>query len=190
MGSSMLWLGFLPVLAFVVLESFTGRKKALLCALGLGLGELIYTLWRFGSLDYLTYISFGFLGVFIGLSLKTGNDFYFKIQGALVSLVTAATLLIAWYALDRALLLDMAVKYIGLENLNQANPALTIETLSEILRVLSFHLPFWLILHGLLTIYAAANWSKWAWVAVRVPGFFVMLFLAGNFAAAGAGLAR
>ncbi len=190
MGSSLLWLGFLPIIAFVVLDSFAGRKKALLSALGLGVGEVAYSLWRFGSLDYLTYLSFGFFGFFIWLSLKTGNDFYFKIQGAIVSMVTAIVLLVAWYGMDRALLLDMTVKYVGLETLNQANPALSVDTLSELLRVLSYHLPFWLVLHGLLTIYAAANWSKWAWVAVRIPGFFVMFFLAANFAAAGAGLGR
>jgi hypothetical protein len=63
-------------------------------------------------------------------------------------------------------------------------PRLDKEVMLETFRLLSFQLPWWLILHGLLTIYAAANWSKWAWAFVRVPGLFLMLALASIFAEA------
>ena len=186
MNSSFIWLGFLPILAYVALDSFSGRITALWGALALGAAELAFTLIRFKALDYLSVVAFLMLAAFVALSLRTRNDFYFKIQGALVNILSAFVLLGGWYLFHKALLLDMAVKYVGLDQLAAMNPALDKDMVAEMLRVLSLQLPWWLLLHSLFTIYAAANWSKWAWAFVRIPGFFVALFMAANFAGAAA----
>jgi intracellular septation protein A len=117
-------------------------------------------------------------------SLRTQDDFYFKIHGALINILMAVVMLAAWYIFHKALLLDMANKYIGLDKLVALNPSLDKDTVAETFRVLSYQLPGWLILHSLFTIYAAANWGKWAWALVRVPGFVFTLILASAFAQA------
>jgi hypothetical protein len=58
------------------------------------------------------------------------------------------------------------------------NPELDRVQLAEMLRVLSLHMPFWLILHSLLTIHAARHWSRWAWALVYAPGLVVAMVLA------------
>ena len=74
--------------------------------------------------------------------------------------------------------------YLDLDALVKANPQLDKETVREVFRVLSFQLPAWLLLHSLLLIYAAANWGKWAWASVRVPGLIIAYVLAFAFAEA------
>lgn len=178
MNSSLLWFGFLPVVAFLVMDTFSGKRKALWGALILGMFEAGYTIAVFGALDYLSLLAFVVLAVFVVASLRTQDDFFFKIHGAVINVIFAAAMLIAFYGFHRALLVDAANKYLELDKLIAMNPQLEKESMLETFRLLSFQLPWWLILHSLLTIYAAANWGKWAWAFVRVPGFIIMLILA------------
>jgi intracellular septation protein len=182
MNSSLVWFGFLPVLAFLVMDAYAGKRKALWGALALGAVEVGYTVAVFGAMDYLSVLAFLILGLFVWISLRTEDDFFFKIHGAVINFVLAAVMLVAFYFFHRALLLDVAEKYIGLDKLVAMNPKLDREIVGETFRILSYQLPLWLVLHSLLTIYAAANWGKWAWAFVRVPGFIFMLVLASGFA--------
>ena len=184
MNSSLVWFGFLPVIAFLVMDAFGGKRQALWSALILGAVEVGYTVAMFGALDYMSLIAFLVLAIFVTASLRTQDDFFFKIHGAVINVVLALAMLIAFYFFHRAMLLDVANKYIGIDKLVAMNPQLDVETVSETFRILSFQLPWWLVLHSLFTIYAAANWSKWAWAFVRIPGFILMLILASAFAQA------
>ncbi|HKP95373.1 MAG TPA: septation protein IspZ [Fibrobacteria bacterium] len=184
MNSSLLWFGFLPVVAFLVMDTFAGKRRALWGALILGAVEVGYTIAVFGALDYLSLLAFVVLAVFVAASLRSQDDFFFKIQGAVVNVIFAAAMLIAFYFFHRALLVDAAAKYMDLDKLAAMNPQLDKETMVETFRLLSFQLPWWMILHSLLTVYAAANWGKWAWAFIRIPGFILMLMLASGFAQA------
>ncbi len=182
----MLWFGFLPVLAFLIVDAVSGKRRALWGALVLGAVEAGYTLAVFGSLDYLSLLAFVVLGLSVLASLRSRDDFYFKIQGALINILFAVIMLIAFYGFHRALLLDAAHKYLDLDKLVSMNPQLQKDMLEETFRLLSYQLPWWLVLHSLWTIYAAANWGKWGWAFVRVPGFILVLVLASAFAQAAA----
>jgi intracellular septation protein len=184
MNTNLVWFGFLPIVAYLLLDSFAGKRQALWGALSLGAGEAIYSVVQFGALDYMSIVTFLILAGFVALSLRTQDDFYFKIHGALINILLAFFMLGAWYIFHKALLLDMANKYVGLDKLVAYNPALDKETLAETFRVLSYQLPAWLIFHSLITIYAAANWGKWVWASIRVPGFIFTLILASGFAQA------
>ena len=180
----MVLFGFLPIIAYLIMDSFTGKRKALWGALCLGAGETAFSIAQYGALDYLSILSFLILGIFVYASIRTEDDFYFKIHGALINILLGVLMLGAWYIFHKALLLDMANKYIGLDQLVALNPSLDKDTVSETFRILSYQLPAWLILHSLFTIYAAANWSKWIWAIIRIPGFIFTLILASAFAQA------
>jgi intracellular septation protein A len=184
MNSSLLLLGFLPVIAFLLMDTYGGKRTALLGALVLGCLEAAYTVAMFGALDYLSLVAFLILGAFVVASLRTQDDFFFKIHGAVTNVLMAVVMLIAFHIFHRAMLLDGANKYLELDKMTAAYPQLDKETVSETFRVLSYQLPWWLVLHSLLTVHAAANWSKWAWGFVRIPGLIIMLFLASIFAEA------
>ncbi|MEO7425767.1 MAG: hypothetical protein ABI036_11310 [Fibrobacteria bacterium] len=186
MNSSMLWFGFLPVIAFLIMDSLSGKRRALWGALVLGGIEAGYTLAVFGSLDYLSLLAFAVLAASVIVSLRSQDDFYFKIQGALINVLFAIVMLVAFYGFHRALLLDAANKYLDLDQLVAMNPQVKKDLVVETFRLLSYQLPWWLVLHSLWTVYAAANWGKWAWAFVRLPGFILMLVLASAFAQAAA----
>jgi intracellular septation protein A len=183
LNSSPVWFGFLPVLAFLLMDTLAGKRSALWGALCLGVVEVGYTVALVGAPDYLSVVAFLVLAVFVTASLRTQDDFFFKIHGAVINMVLAAAMLFAWYVLHRAMLLDAADKY-GLDKIVAMNPQLDKEVVSETFRVLSAQMPWWLILHSLLTIYAAANWSKWAWAFIRIPGFILCMGVAAIFAEA------
>lgn len=181
MVSSLIPFGFLPVIAFILVDIFAGYRKALWVALAVGAGDLGFTWARAASPDWLGLVLFLMLAGLVLASLRTGDAFYFKIHGALANVLAAAVLLIAWHVFDRALLLDFAAAEMGLDKLAALDPRLTEDLVAEMLRLLSFQMPWWLLLHALFTFYAAVNWGKWAWALVRVPGFLAAVFLASGF---------
>lgn len=185
MNSSLIWFGFLPVMAFLLLSSFGGKRQALWGALIMGALEAGYSIAVVGALDYMSILAFTILGVFVAASLRREDDFFFKISGAVINVLQAVVMLVAFYGFHRAMLLDAANKYLDLDQLVAANPQLNKEMITETFRVLSFQLPAWLILHALLTVYAAANWGKWAWAFVNLPGLIIVLCLAFAFAEVG-----
>lgn len=181
MMSSLIPFGFLPVIAYLVSDAFFGRRPALWAALAVGSGELGFGIAEAGGIDALSLAGFALLSGLIAASLRTDDEFYFKIHGPIASIIAAVILIVAWHGFHKALLLDVTVKQIGLDKLAALDQRLTTEMVAEMLRLLSFHLPWWLLLHALLTIFAAANWGKWSWALVRVPGFLFMLLLASSF---------
>jgi intracellular septation protein A len=178
MNSFLVWFGILPVAVFLALGGRGRERLALWGALALGALEAGYSIAVAGGIDYLTVATFLIMAVFIGVSLRTHDDFFFKIHGAVTNLATAAVMLFAWFVLHKAMLLDAADKYIGLDKLAAMNPEMDQAQLGELFRVLSLHLPVWMILHAFLTIHAARNWGRWAWALVYIPGLFVAFILA------------
>lgn len=181
MINSLIPFGFLPVIAYLLTGLFANRRKALWSALAVGAAESGFALGT-GRPDALGLAQFALLVVLVGASLRAGDDYYFRVHGALASIASAVVLMAAWYGFDRALLLDLSARQVGLDRLAALDPRLTPDLVAEMLRVLSFQLPWWLLLHALFTLYAAANWGKWAWALVRVPGFLLALLLASAMA--------
>lgn len=177
MNSFLIWFGILPVVGFLALGGRGRERRALWGALAFGALELGYSL-AVAGIDYLTITSFVIMAVFIAMSLRKRDDFFFKIHGAVANLATAAAMLFAWIVLHKAMLLDAADKYVGLDKLVAMNPGMDKDQLTDFLRVLSLHLPVWMTLHAFLTIHAARYWSRWAWALAYLPGLFVALVLA------------
>jgi hypothetical protein len=183
MLATLIAFGFLPVIAYLAVESFAGMRKALWSALAVGALEFGYVLGAGGGIDFLGLLSLLLLAGLVMASLRTGDDFWFRIHGAVICASAALTLMVAWYGFDRALLLDFAERQHSLADLSamSGDPRLTPEVVAELLRLFSFQLPWWLLMHALFTLHAASHWSKWGWAMVRLPGFLLMFILASGF---------
>jgi intracellular septation protein A len=186
MHSSLVTFGFLPILVFLLLEPFAGKRSALWAALAAASGHFAFGALRERGVDWLGLAGLLMLAMLVSASMRARDDFYFKIHGALVNALSALVLLVGWFAFHKALLLDVVTREIGLDNLVAMEPSLKPEAVTEMLRLLSYNLPWWLLLHALLVVHAADKWGKWAWVFVRVPGFLLTLFLASVFSQSGA----
>ncbi|MCE9596454.1 MAG: septation protein IspZ [Spirochaetia bacterium] len=186
MEYSTLWIGIVPVLVFVILESVSGKKTALISAIALAFLELVFSLVVYGAIDELTIIGFVLVGIAVAISLKTDNDLYFKLQPAALGLIFASVFLVFYFVLDKPLLIVMYDKYMK----GALGPVLADDTKRIVflraMHTLSRDMGFWFLLHAALTAWAAMKLSKWWWFAIRVPGLYIIMLLACFIAIRGA----
>ena len=98
MNSYNLLLGIVPLVLFVILDTFLSVKKALIFAIFVALIEAIYTIYKFGELDLVTGFSFLLL-VILGLtSFYKDDSIYFKFQPVLLSCFLSLYLLFTYLA--------------------------------------------------------------------------------------------
>jgi len=179
METYLILLGIIPVLVYVVLESFTSKRAAVGAALALALLEMIFTLVTFGRLDELTLLSFAVVGVLGLLSVKKDNDLYYKLHPAILHGFFACAFFVFYYILDKPLLNYLINKYAGnrLDGLFD-NQLVSKHFLLAYIKALSRDMSWWLLLHALLTAFAAWRLSKWWWLVISVPGLILIVFLA------------
>jgi len=171
------FIGILPVIVFVVLDSITTKKSAIISAVVLAFGEFLFTIIKYHTIDELTVLSVALVVVFGWLSIKKGNDIYFKIQPAILGLFFSASFFFFYYILDKPLFNFMVEKYLD-NDIGKYIPAnIPKEYFMEMMRIMSRDLGWWILFHALLTAYAAFRMSKWWWFFIRVPFFYILLFI-------------
>ncbi len=175
--NSNLWIGILPVLVFVILESFTNKKAALISALILAVAELIFTISVYGTIDEITILGFVLVGLAVFLSLKTDNDIYFKLQPAILGWILCGIFFFFYFVLGRPLLSEMFHKYMGTSIQEMLGQNINQDFLDRYLKILSRDMGWLFLIHGSLTAFAALKMSKWWWFAIRVPGLYILLFI-------------
>jgi len=178
---SILLLDAIPLVVFVVVDSFSNMRYAIIGALCAAALELCYSLYRFGEIDEFTLLSVCLILLFGGLSIKFDNPLYFKFKPVILSSVSAATFLIT-YALSKPLLL------MGIDRYADALPAQMQELLTQphIRRVFeraSLYLGFGFIAHAGAVAWVALHKSNWWWLLTRTVGAYLMLFLVALLAA-------
>ncbi|MBH48864.1 MAG: hypothetical protein CME71_11915 [Halobacteriovorax sp.] len=180
MGSSTWIIGILPLLAFVLIDSFFGLKKGLIAAVILAIIEAIWTIVTFGELDQVTLISLILITLMAVLAWKKNSALIFKIQPSLISLIMALWLIISW-SINDPLFVAMALKYAAMlpieVRLSLKNPAYL-----EMLGLATLTTGIGLAFHAAATALAAYYLSNWWWIAIRGIGFYVFS-LGGMFAA-------
>ena len=168
--------GILPLLAFAIVDSFSGMKTALYSAIALALLEMGLTLFYFGELDYITLISVIMVIAMAIMSLKYNSDKYFKMQPAMLSLLFGSILSIS-FLIGRPILLEMAIKYQSALP-TQIAQNIGLAYFQELLNVGTGYAGLLILIHSGLMYIAAKKWSKWAWLACRIVVFYVFLALA------------
>lgn len=175
MSSSALLFGVLPLVIFVLIDSFAGLKSGLLAAILFAVGELIYTLVVYKTIDELTIGSTVLVLIFGFLSFKANKDIYFKLQPVFLGLLFGLVLLVM-QMLGKPLLVSMTVKYQFMFPENMREMLLSPSFL-EMLGRLSGVLAWGFLIHAALIAYAAFRLNKWWWLLIRGIGLYVMMFL-------------
>ncbi len=175
MEISNLLFGLLPLIIFVVIDSFAGIKMGIISAIIFAALEAGYTYYTTKSIDEITIVSCLLVAVFGVLSYYYENPLIFKLQPVILGLLLGIVFLVMQY-LDKPLMVMMATKYRDIlpaqlrENL--ANPFV----LSRLSKV-SLYLGFGFFLHAAGVAYAAFYLSNWWWLAVRGIGLYVVMGL-------------
>lgn len=182
MNSSGILMGILPLLAFVIIDSFLGVKWALISASLLSIIEGIWTYMTFGELDWITGTSIFLVILMAFFAYWKKEEKYFLFQPVVLSVILGLFMLISYF-LGHPILYEMMIKY--KDFLPPQNQQLMAEPIFKaILIKSSLTTGFGLILHGAVTAYCALKLSKWWWIAMRGIGIFIFMglsFVAARF---------
>ncbi len=173
MNSSSILLGILPLLLFVIVDSFSGVKAAIITALIVAAAEVGYSLYAFGEVDWITGLSFLLIVVLGGISYWKKTSIHFKLQPVILSLVFAVTFLVTYY-MGKPILLEMMDKYQALLP-EQAQQMLEVPIFRELMAKVTHYCGYAFIAHAALTAWAAFKLNNWWWIAMRGIGFYVFM---------------
>ena len=173
MNYSVLLFGVLPLIIFVVLDSFAGIKTGIIAAVLFAIAELAYTVVVYKHIDKITIFTLAFIIIFACITFYTEDSIYFKLQPVFLGIFFGITLL-AMQLLDKPLLLILAKKYRYLMPAD-TQQLMMHPAIQEKLKHLSHILGWGFVAHAGAVAYAAFNMSNWWWLAIRGVGLYVMM---------------
>jgi hypothetical protein len=188
MNTSVFLLGILPLLAFVIIDSFAGMKAALITAVVLALAEAGYSHFVLGQIDNVTIASFILVFLLAAQSWRSGSEKFFLFQPVILSGVLG-TYLIVTYLMGSPLFLDFMMKYedffasymAGLHQdvtKEQAIASLHTEKAQKLFSLMSLTSGISLYAHAAAVAFAALKLNKWWWIVIRIVAFYLFAFIA------------
>lgn len=172
---SILLLGAVPLLVFVVVDSLSNMRYAIAGALVAAALELAYSLYRFGAVDEFTIASVSLILIFGGLAIKFDNPLYFKFKPVVLSGILALVFLVT-YALSKPLLVLIADRYRELFP-EQMQALLDQPRIRQIFGRASLYMGFGCIAHAAAVAWAALHLGNWGWLVTRTGGAYLIIFL-------------
>jgi intracellular septation protein A len=180
MSSYALIAGLLPLVIFVIIDAFAGVKLAAMSALLLAIGEAIFTFFWIGEIDIVTGSGLILIAIMALMTIKKESPLFIKLQPVIFGIILGLALVIS-YAMDRPLLLELMVKYKDFLP-DQVKPFINNPLYIELIKMGTLTSGVGLILHALLTCYAAFRMSNWWWIFIRGIGVYIFLILSSFFA--------
>ena len=174
MNLSLLLFGVLPLVAFVIIDAFFGLKAGLISAILLALIETLYSIYEFGGLDYISFISLFLVCLFAFFSFKSQSPLFMKLQPVFLGVCFGLIFLIM-QALGKPLLIILFGKY---ENLipQELQQKLSSPDAILLLSRASLNLGVGFLAHAGAVAYAAIRMNNWWWIFTRGVGLYFMMF--------------
>lgn len=166
--------GVLPLIVFVIVDSFAGLKTGIISAIGLALAEAVYSYLYYKTIDELTIGSLALVLVFGYISYKTENSLYFKFQPVLFGVIFSVLLLVTSF-MGKPILVTMMYKYQYMIPAELREKVLNPIAL-ELMAKSNLYLGWGFLLHAGVVAYAALYLSNWWWLILRGLGVYVMMF--------------
>jgi len=159
----------IPLAALSVIDYYKSKRAAIICAIGMALYELIFSIAKTGGIDILTVTALLMSILFIVITVKMNSELYFKVQQGILIFFAAVLLIFFSVVLNKPLLFYMMDKYYP-EMLTNFNPLF-----KNMLDAYSLKLGVGLLFYSILSAYAGFKWSKWIKFIVNVPLLFVFM---------------
>jgi intracellular septation protein len=175
MNSNLILFGLLPLLAFVIIDTFLGLKAGLFAAMILALIEAVYSFYEMGRVDPLSVGSFILVLIFGVISLRTRNPIYIKLQPVFLG-ISFGLIFLVMQAMGKPLLLYLVDEYQGLFP-SELKPTLNNSMIRDVLSRFSGFLGFGFLAHSALIAYSAFRMNNWWWLFIRGIGVYVMAAL-------------
>ncbi len=175
MNSATLILGIIPLIVFVLVDSFSSTKMALIFAVLFALAETIFSLYYFQTIDEVTIFSFVMVLILGAISYKNENPLWFKFQPVILSVFIGAYLIIT-FLINKPLLVEMTTKYISLFPIEKRSQIMH-PYFQALLGMSTLTVGISFLLHGVLVAICAVKLSNIWWLIMRGVGFYLFMFL-------------
>ena len=172
----MLIAGIIPLVLFVIVDSFAGLKAGLITAIIAALAEAIFSYFYLGHIDSFTLASI-FLVVLLSLaSWKMKSALLFKLQPVVIGVGLFLVLYITYF-IGEPILYKMMIKYKDLFP-QEYLPMIQTPFFVAYTKKATLYFAHCLVIQTALVAYSALKLSNWWWIAIRGLGFYLFLFLA------------
>ena len=175
MSYSLFLMGVLPLIIFVLVDSFAGVKKAVVFAALFAFAEALFTYFYFGFLDEISLGALVLVLIFAYLSYKSNNPIFFKLQPVFLGVLTSVFFLIMQF-LNKPIMVLVSQKYKDF-----FPPEIAVRVMDPImvqhLSILSLYLGWGFLLHSFCVYYAAKKMSNLWWLLIRGLGVYIMMFV-------------
>ena len=158
----MLLSGVLPLVVYTIIEEVYGTYWGLVAGLVLGILEIIFEKMVYKKVSTVTWIVNAMVIALGCVSLYMNDGIWFKLQPAFAE---AVMVIILWgsLVLKKPFLREMAAK-------QMPN---TPKAMLDFFESITFRLGFFFLIHTLLAIWAAFNWSTLNWALLKGVGLTV-----------------
>jgi hypothetical protein len=167
--------GFLPLLVFVIVDTFAGLRAGIIAALVFAIADGAWEYHTTGEIGSITWVSVGLIVVLGAIAIRVNDSRFFKFQPVLVGVILACVL--AYYQwFDTPFLVKMAPMIGRLappEVAAQINNPIMTERLAKI----SGQLIGLYLIHATLIAVTALRAGNVAWIVMRGVGFWVLFGL-------------
>ncbi len=160
--------GFLPLIVFVIAEEIWGLQTGLIVAVGFGILEFLFSWIKERKADYFILIDTALLLVLGGVSYLMHDEILLLLKPALIETILAVLLGVSAFSKYNIMMM-MSKRYLKEIELTEAQ----LMEFSRNIKVIFFII----LVHILLTVYAAFFLSHAAWAFVSGGLFF--LFIGG-----------
>lgn len=178
MGSWLLILTLVPLIAFVIIDAYMGLKKGIYTAIGLAVVTTVVFLVMLGEIEW-EAIMVVVLMILTGLlSIKNNDPLIFKLQPFITGIVSVIVLSYFQF-FDTPLAIKYLPKMKHMLTPEMQNLIENQEFLSLMIN-LNLYMIIWMFAHALIMGLAALKWSNKMWIlakALGVPFVIVMSLL-------------
>ena len=175
MGTYSLFFLIVPLLIFVLVDTFASLNIALICTVLVAGGECLFSYFYLGSLDSFSIFSIFLVFLLAGLTFTKKSREIFYLKPAILSLGLGIFLIVT-YCMWQYVLYDGMLKY---GDLLSTDSSVILDNIKfqAMFKNASLSVGLAMILHGLLSTYAALKLNRWWWFVLAGLGSYVFLFV-------------
>ncbi len=159
-------IGFLPLLVFIIADSWFGLTVGVIAAIIFGISETILVYFKNRIIDKFILFDTGLITLLGLISIVLHNEIFFKIKPALIEGILLILVGITAFS-NQPLLLKMSGRYFKGIQLSQEQLLL----MKKMMR----RLFFLIFIHTILVTYAAFYMSKEAWAFISGGLFYILI---------------
>lgn len=166
--------GILPLIAYLLAETFLGVRKAVIIAFAIAAVEIIWSRIAMGYFEPTGLISAALIGVMGAISYRMNSPLMFKLQPVVLGVIFAGVL--AWFQFfDEPLIFKMFPLMRELMSPEQAAQLDDPAVRALLGRICGQMIGVFLV-HAAIVAIAAVRWNRWVWFLIRSLGIYLLVF--------------